>query len=497
MPRAGHHRSRSRTPPREARQDGHNSLLGKFVAFSMNVSMAVGVAVAKPFVDERSGQILEATKQCVQAAIQGGSDQLGQELVNKANQLKGFLRKFMQQMGSRTDWIRDEGCLVVQRHLKSLLENCAPAMEAIEPLFHRLHTPNLTFVEVRKAGSIGAVSLVKDCRGKEFAFKTVDQQSIEAYEADFELLRSGMLVPRIRDMVSTMTRGLPVNRLGSLGMGFVVDLANFINNMLPAYGSEDFINPIRQEANLRAEAQNLRDWKQILQVWDTRLSGGFSGLVRLGVPDVVEELEDGTGMLTHWVQGVSLKEFVQDGAVPLAQDMRLFFRILLRIYLYSLVVFGRLHGDLHPGNLMVVSTDGRWMFYLIDFGYELHVAEKERASLRRLIYLIHCRPQEAKDEVRNLFREFGVHSEGPPGPDDDQKLEFLMKSFDVVEGSNGVDLSENFQKTSSFSLSPWVLSWQKATNAFVLSLQELKTHSPEDLNLREMIMEIFQELPAN
>ena len=72
-----------------------------------------------------------------------------------------------------------------------------------------------------------------------------------------------------------------------------------------------------------------------------------------------------------------------------------------------------------------------------------------------------------------------------------------MKGFDVVEGSNGMDLSENFQKTSSFSLSPWVLSWQKATNAFVLSLQELMTHSPEDLNLREMIAEIFQELPSN
>lgn len=387
-------------------------------------------------------------------------DDVGRIIVEEANRLKGLVRKIAQLMGDRSDLVESE---TIRMHLRSLQSDCDRRMEEdIKQDMNKLPGYLLEFVKIEKAGTIGEVSKVRDPTGREYAMKTINPQSKRLYEQDLNLFNSKLL----RLVKAIVVRApLPTDMLKQVKAG----MENLFNSLL----NTEFQQNIMGEFSLAREKCNLN-------AGEAAASRLVDSSVRLRVPSAMAVSEDGTVLLMEWIPGLNISDYVNSRThlpvesvphPPCARVQQDLFRALVGYYFRDLLVRKRLHRDLHPGNLIIQDSSAPVQVYILDIGSEIVPRDDHIPVMKDLLRHIHCDPSRDCADYRRMWEELGVTSSQPG---DAEQFKYISNSFDIIQGTAGLNLKENTVKTKFLTLPAWVLLWQTATSAFVMTLQTLK-----------------------
>lgn len=146
----------------------------------------------------------------------------------------------------------------------------------------------------------------------------------------------------------------------------------------------EFRKTMLDEIDFRLEATNLERFAEHLQPYTA-----------LFVPRPVWDLTRRRVLTMDLVKGTKITAL--DGVRRTEQSLRLPASDLLRGYLDQTFVYGEIHADPHPGNLLV-TDDGRLAIF--DLGMVAHVPPKQRGRLLKLLFsAIDGRGEEVADEV--------------------------------------------------------------------------------------------------
>jgi ubiquinone biosynthesis protein len=132
----------------------------------------------------------------------------------------------------------------------------------------------------------------------------------------------------------------------------------------------EFRKTLLAELDYRTEAENL-----------SRFAEHFTSYPALFVPQPIRDLCATRVLTMDLVHGVKVTEL--SGLRRTEQDLGQLGEALLRGYLDQMFVYGEIHADPHPGNLLVM-TDGR--LGLFDLGMIAHVPPKQRERLLKLLF---------------------------------------------------------------------------------------------------------------
>lgn len=165
------------------------------------------------------------------------------------------------------------------------------------------------------------------------------------------------------------------------------DIAKSIAAEMRIAGLMPGIGPVKRwqfdmEAYRQTLADNMKhelDYRHEMQMqmaFSTRLT-----VTGLNIPKVEENLCRPQVLVQQWCDGVRLAEAAH---WPLAERVFLA-RTLMMTLFQSLFVHGLVHGDPHPGNMMVHHGDNGVGLTLLDFGCTVSVTETRRLALLKLI----------------------------------------------------------------------------------------------------------------
>ena len=208
----------------------------------------------------------------------------------------------------------------------------------------------------------------------------------------------------------------------------LIDLSRTLDRILPVYHRSmvhrvalEYAERTRKESDLLAEAHAIRRFADITEVVPTFV-----------VPKVHMDHCCHTVLVMQWLEGTLLDD-VQDarGLATRGIDPERLVIALLRLQLVMSYEFGFVHGDTHPGNLILLDQD---RIGLIDFG--LHGQLERRLCdqmLELLLYQTSGRTDEAiaafsrlfsdsrnraqerfKDELRGILERDRSHYENQP-----------------------------------------------------------------------------------
>ena len=132
----------------------------------------------------------------------------------------------------------------------------------------------------------------------------------------------------------------------------------------------EFRKTLMAELDYRCEAENL-----------DRFNEHFAGYPELFVPDPVWDLTKARVLTMELVDGTKATDL--SGLRRTEQKLGHLASTLMRAYLDQVFVYGEIHADPHPGNLLV-TDDGR--IALLDLGMVAHVPPKQRERLLKLLF---------------------------------------------------------------------------------------------------------------
>jgi ubiquinone biosynthesis protein len=179
-------------------------------------------------------------------------------------------------------------------------------------------------------------------------------------------------------------------------------LAGFVERMLPEARLanlsgfvELFAQIVLEELDFRLEAVN---------IVELALAAENAGHDYVAYPRPVPELVASNVLVMERVHGVRYTDALQ--TYPEKVDGPKLLRLAIQSVLEQTLIYGRFHGDLHAGNVLI---DQNGDFSLVDFGIVGRLTAEQRASLVRFMLGF------AQDDIRGqleAMREFGAVPEG-------------------------------------------------------------------------------------
>ncbi|MBT9554453.1 MAG: AarF/ABC1/UbiB kinase family protein [Myxococcales bacterium] len=151
---------------------------------------------------------------------------------------------------------------------------------------------------------------------------------------------------------------------------------------------DELARSITGELDFAGEARNL-----------ARFAASIPAAARVRVPSVVTRLSTERVLVLELIEGQKLTTFLDDPAQRAHRDALL--GRLVESVCHQLLVGGVVHGDLHPGNLLVeLAEDGAPTLVFLDFGVVLELDVDRRRALAQLgIALV-------QDDVAQMTRSF-------------------------------------------------------------------------------------------
>jgi ubiquinone biosynthesis protein len=185
----------------------------------------------------------------------------------------------------------------------------------------------------------------------------------------------------------------------------LMQLSSFVDRLVPAYHrsmvhavAAEYAARARMEIDFAAEAQAME-----------RFAGVLSSLPEFHVPRVYREFSSERLLVMEWLDGVLLDRVENAGELArLGVEPHAFASAMLRLQLGMSYEHGFVHGDTHPGNIVLMPNGG---IGLLDFG--LH-GQVPRWLCDRMLELLSYQSADRTDEAVNTFLE--IFS---PGPDVD------------------------------------------------------------------------------
>jgi len=266
-----------------------------------------------------------------------------------------------------------------------------------------------------------------------------------------------------------------------LSLDVIWQIKASVDNIVNSVANEGYQRHLMDEFDLRKEEENLNAAREASDAYLQGFSAASASsqgcpLVAVVVPTVRGVSADGTALLTQWVEGLNITAYARSpGPPPGAQVQKDLLFALTWNYFNDLLMRRRLHSDQHPGNMIIVQDEHRLRVYVLDRGDELRPSVDEARSMMRLLQWMHMETRGRLDSCEAIWRDLGVESRRPGS----EQFAYFCKSFNIFEGMEGLNWKQNVEHCKCVTLPAQVALWQKATSAFVMTLQALRTKFPE------------------
>jgi ubiquinone biosynthesis protein len=155
---------------------------------------------------------------------------------------------------------------------------------------------------------------------------------------------------------------------------------------------DEFSKTIQRELNFVIEASNAE-----------RMARYFAGDITLVIPKVFWEYTTKKVLVTEYIEGISIDKI--DRLKEEGYDLEEITNNSINIFLKQVLVHGYFHGDLHPGNILILK-DNR--IGLIDFGIVGRINKKMMESVAS-IFIASLR--EDYDAIAEEYAEMGILEE--------------------------------------------------------------------------------------
>ena len=174
----------------------------------------------------------------------------------------------------------------------------------------------------------------------------------------------------------------------------LVDVSGFVDALVPPYHrsmvhrvAQEYARQAKKEIDFLAEADAIEEFKEVLTTQP-----------ELRAPAVYRDRCTARVLVMEWLEGTKLDTLKDKGAlIELGVDPTEFGRTMLRLQLQMSYEHGFVHGDTHPGNI-ILSPDGH--VCLIDFG--LH-ARVPRALRDKMLETLFYQASGKVDEAAAMF----------------------------------------------------------------------------------------------
>jgi len=160
----------------------------------------------------------------------------------------------------------------------------------------------------------------------------------------------------------------------------LIELSGFIDRLVPRYRrsmvhrvAEEYARRAKGEIDFLAEAQAIERFTDVLTT-----------LPEFRAPEVIRDLCTPRLLVMEWFEGAKLDTVrTSDALVALGFDPESFARSMLKLQVSMSYEHGFVHGDTHPGNIILLPTG---QIGLIDFGLHGHVPRQLREKLLEMIF---------------------------------------------------------------------------------------------------------------
>ena len=157
-------------------------------------------------------------------------------------------------------------------------------------------------------------------------------------------------------------------------------IARFITQIDVQQIADQLLKTTKEELDFSKEGENITLFSQ------------FDHLDRIKFPVLVDELSSDKILVTEWVDGLRLREYL-DKHPDQASDL---LALLLNSYIQQITKFGVFHGDPHPGNF-IINEKGE--ITILDFGVIGTLTQEETTHYSALLFTLLDRSNESLSEV--------------------------------------------------------------------------------------------------
>ena len=321
-------------------------------------------SITKVFLDEGLGFLTEKRPQDDSEDADAGSRpsnrELGKRLRRTLERLGPTFVKFGQMLGTRVDLLSEE-----------VIEELSQLHSQVPPF------PN------EQARQILQAELGSDL---DEVFEELSEDPIAA--ASIAQVYEGRLKDGERVAVKVQRPGLEESLLADLEA--LVEISGWLDTLVPTYRrsmvhkvAQEYAHRARQELDFIAEANATEEFDEVLTT-----------LPELRAPKVFRKLCTPRVLVIEWFEGVKLDTVkAPTQLAELGFDPDTFSRTMLRLQLSMSYEHGFVHGDTHPGNIILLPSGH---VGLIDFGLNARVPRALRDKmLETLFYTASGRTDEA------------------------------------------------------------------------------------------------------
>jgi len=191
-------------------------------------------------------------------------------------------------------------------------------------------------------------------------------------------------------------------------------------------------NDVLKECNYLAEAQAQLEFNR-----------AFSKIENINIPEVYLQFSNAEMVVSDWVEGQFLNEYLENAN---SENRDKVFDLFFRFELMSLLKYGLVHTDPHPGNFLVQENDGRVKLNVLDFGSVTRMESQDRVVLRNLL-------QGQYEDIGALkadLRQVGFEED-------------VLDVYKDILGDILVILLEPFYSIGAYSFSQWRLQYKMNT----------------------------------
>jgi len=187
-------------------------------------------------------------------------------------------------------------------------------------------------------------AILKDSR-RHLAVKVQHPRILRKVLGDFYLLQ----------VFSSFLENLPGLNLGYLSLGD--SIRQFRRSMLP-------------QMDFESEARNL-----------ARFRRDFQGDEDVNFPEPIMDLTSREVLVESFVSGEPIARFLEEDEDHTKNDRQRLAKIGLKMTMEMIFLHDFVHGDLHPGNILVDKVDGKIRMNVLDGGLVLELGEREHKNL--------------------------------------------------------------------------------------------------------------------